>query len=88
MTDFLADSTTAARSYCPKCEPNTDPTREILDPKWCATHTPSWAGLDDARVTTEAILSGNAEAGGPDNRRWCEVLHRELPGRTVRPTRR
>jgi tryptophan halogenase len=30
---------------------------------------------DDEAVTTEAYLSGSAEAGGDDNRRWCEFFH-------------
>jgi hypothetical protein len=33
-------------------------------------------GLDDAVVSAAAYLSGSAEAGGDDNRRWCEILHR------------
>lgn len=79
MTDPLADSPALGRPYCPGCEQNADPTREILDPRWCATHTPSWDGLDDARVTTKAILSGNAEAGGRDNASWCQAVHEEIP---------
>jgi hypothetical protein len=26
-------------------------------------------------VTASAHLSGSAEAGGDDNRRWCDILH-------------
>lgn len=77
MTDFLGATPQIARSYCPGCEPEADPTKEILDPRWCAIHTPSLSGVDDGKVTTEAILSGSAEAGGADNRRWCEVVHRD-----------
>ncbi|MGH7645683.1 MAG: hypothetical protein ACREMR_08865 [Gemmatimonadales bacterium] len=43
--------------------------------RWCASHTPSSNGSADEVVTTEAYLSGSAEAGGDDNRRWCEFFH-------------
>lgn len=75
MTDYLADTPSVARPYCPGCEPDADPALEILDLRWCTAHTPSGAGVDDAIVTAEAFLSGSAEAGGADNRRWCELLH-------------
>jgi hypothetical protein len=33
--------------YCPGCEPEADPTREILDVRWCESHSPVRGGLDD-----------------------------------------
>ncbi|MGH7314438.1 MAG: hypothetical protein ACREJV_14785 [Candidatus Rokuibacteriota bacterium] len=75
MTEFIADATCVARAYCPGCEPGADPTREILDVRWCDGHAPARDGSDDAVVTSEAFLSGSAEAGGEANRRWCELLH-------------
>lgn len=76
MTDFLPDTPAVARPYCPECEPEADPCREILDVRWCAAHTPAWSGTDDSAVRAEAFLSGSTEAGGDDNRRWCQLLHR------------
>jgi len=75
VTDFLPDTPALARPYCPACEPNADPCREILDVRWCAAHTPAWNGADDAAVRAEAFLSGSTEAGGDDNRRWCQLVH-------------
>ena len=75
MTDFLPDTPSVARCYCPSCEPDADPTLEILDVRWCELHTPARDGADDEAVTAAAFLSGSAEAGGDDNRRWCEILH-------------
>jgi hypothetical protein len=75
VTDFLPDTPAVARPYCPDCEPDADPCREILDVRWCAAHTPAWNGAEDAAVRAEAFLSGSTEAGGDDNRRWCELLH-------------
>lgn len=76
MTDFLADTPAVARPYCPDCEPDADPCREILDVRWCAAHTPAWNGAEDEAVRADAFLSGSTEAGGDDNRRWCQLLHR------------
>ena len=48
---------------------------EILDVRWCESHSPTRDGADDEVVTASAYLSGSAEAGGDDNRRWCDILH-------------
>jgi hypothetical protein len=76
MPDYLADTPSLARTYCPGCEPHADPTAEILDIHWCDAHSPVRGGADDAVVTAVAWLSGTGEAGGEDNRRWCELFHR------------
>ena len=75
VTEFLPDTAAVARPYCPGCEPGADPAREILDVRWCSSHVPESNGLQDAAVRTEAYLSGSAEAGGDDNRRWCQLFH-------------
>ncbi len=87
MTEYLRENTAVARSYCPACEPEADPSREILDVHWCVAHAPAWSGADDDLVTVGSLPSGSSEAGGEDNRRWCEILHRELP-RAKAPERR
>ncbi len=65
-----------SRHYCPECEPNADPSREILRAHWCVFHAPSDKGTDDGLVTAKTHLNGSAEAGGKDNARWCALLHR------------
>jgi hypothetical protein len=75
VTDHLPDTPGVARAYCPGCEPDADPSQEILDVRWCEPHSPARDGADDEVVTTSAYLSGSAEAGGDDNRRWCDILH-------------
>ncbi len=61
---------------CPGCMPDVDFTRMAdLTPEWCHEHRPSAEGSDDRRVTSAGV-SGFAEAGGEDNRRWCDLLHR------------
>jgi hypothetical protein len=76
MSDHIPDTPSAARMYCPGCEPEADPTHEILDVRWCESHSPVRGGLDDDAVGAAAYLSGSSEAGGDDNRRWCELFHR------------
>src|SRR3989442_14379197 len=76
MTDYTRDTPSLGRTYCPGCEPETDPTLEILDVRWCDAHTLQHDGVDDGLVSATAYLLGSVEAGGGDNRRWCEGLHR------------
>jgi hypothetical protein len=76
MSDYLADTPSVARAYCPGCEPQADLTAEILDVRWCPAHSPLPVGPDDACVGASVYLSGSSEAGGEDNRRWCEIFHR------------
>jgi len=75
VIDYLPDTPYVARAYCPSCEPDADPSQDILDVRWCESHLPAPHGADDEVATVSAYLSGSAEAGGDDNRRWCEILH-------------
>src|SRR6266481_3161574 len=87
VTDYLPDTPCVARAYCPGCEPDADPSLEILDVRWCESHSPTREGADDEVVTASAYLSGSAEAGGDDNRRWCDILHSRLLSRDCRIAR-
>lgn len=60
----LADTPRLGILYCPACEPERDPTREILETFWCAQHTPDQTGADDSVTGTGRGLSGTAEAEG------------------------
>ena len=75
MSDMPAETPRIARAYCPACEPDADTLLEILEVQWCNVHMPMREGLDDARVMSDAMLTGSAEAGGDENRRWCDVIH-------------
>jgi hypothetical protein len=86
--EYVAETPALGRAYCPGCEPDADPTREILDVRWCDTHLPQRDGVEDAAVTSEAFLSGSAEAGGDANRRWCALLHRDADAVLRRQPRR
>ena len=76
MTDTsVSDTPALGRWWCPACEPAADPLTEILELHPCARHPLSVAGIDDGGRSYVAA-AGNAEAGGRDNRAWCDWLHR------------
>lgn len=77
MTDPTHDTPKVARSYCPGCEPNADPLKKILEVQWCEIHIPPRGGLDDITVTASGSFNtASAEAGGENNRAWCNLIHR------------
>jgi hypothetical protein len=76
MADYIPDTPAIGRIYCPGCEPDADPIREILDVRWCQNHAPQGGGVDDAMAGVAISVSGTMEAGGEGNRRWCDALHR------------
>jgi hypothetical protein len=75
VTDIPAEKPAQSRLYCPGCEPEADVLLEILEVSWCEAHTPARAGVDDALAIVRGTGFGSAEAGGEDNRRWCEMIH-------------
>lgn len=73
------DTPNLAAAYCPHCDPERDPTREILTVCWCDEHRPACEGADDARVMAGVfILDSAGEADAATNRPWCELVHRTL----------
>ena len=80
MSEYVTDTPSVARLWCPGCEPEADALAEVLELSWCALRggdhsAPSAPGSADPRVDVGAYLSGTAEAGGEDNRRWCALIH-------------
>ena len=67
-----------ARSYCPTCEPFTDPLREVVVVQWCGAHQPDRGGPDDGKILSVlwTVTSGDDRAYGEDNRAACEAIHR------------
>src|SRR5262249_14950289 len=59
VTEFVAETPALGRSFCPGCEPDADPTLEILDVRWCDAHLPHRDGTEDPTVRSEAFLSGS-----------------------------
>jgi hypothetical protein len=77
MSSELVDTRNLAWSYCPGCDPERDPLREILTVCWCDEHRPTCAGTEDARVSVDRLaLSSAGEANAETNRAWCAWVHR------------
>ena len=76
--DYLPDSPYLARHCCPTCEPDADPTRAILELRYCPAHELRTDGADDGQVNRERYLSSTGEAVGSDgNAAYCELIHRK-----------
>lgn len=79
MSDYLPDSASLGRRYCPGCEPAADVCAQVLEVSYCATHAPSWVGRDDPVILhgLEWYSSGNAEVEPDTNRAFCNLIHRK-----------
>ena len=60
------------RFYCPGCEPETDPIKEVVSTRYCGVHIPSAAGSEDKEYWTYQLM----EAGDVDNKKMCDLIHR------------
>lgn len=78
MSDWLPDTPVVTRPVCPGCEPEADFERSLLEVRWCDSHSPGRDGTADEIVRSAGYLSGSAEAGGDDNKRICDLLHRGI----------
>jgi hypothetical protein len=84
LSDYAPDTPYLGERYCPQCEPNRDPTREILEPVPCSEHA-AMPGTADDIVIASHYLSGSAESGGDENRRWCDIVHRGIVSTSREP---
>src|SRR5262245_12734052 len=72
-----------AADWCPRCEPERDPSTELIAPLYCVTHDEQvFAELsrnaDDERVEPGEYLAGSAAIDGRQNRIWCDFFHRRI----------
>lgn len=73
MSEFIPDTPMLGRVFCPACEPDADPTREILDVRYCEYHQPKPEGADDALAGPSSYLSGGADVD-PETCRKMQAL--------------
>ncbi|MDO8560782.1 MAG: hypothetical protein Q7R91_01035 [bacterium] len=76
MPDYLPDPSNIRRAYCPLCEPGADPTREVLDVRWCEIHIPGLEGTADTTVIAQTYLSGSAEMDANTCLKYFIMFHR------------
>jgi hypothetical protein len=75
VSDYIPETPYMGRQWCPVCEPERDPSREILDTRWCGRHEPSREGTaDDGVPKSEGYMSGAHEAGGDSNAAACALV--------------
>ena len=77
MSSELVETPNLAGSYCPGCDPERDPLREILTVGWCDEHRPTCEGTEDARASVDRTAFSIGDlANAETNRPWCEWVHR------------
>jgi len=73
---ILNKSKDQTRTYCPGCEPATNPLTELVTMCYCGTHCPADSGADDLHgaIPDQPAIPG--DAGGQTNRAFCDFFHR------------
>ena len=65
MSDYtVPESPMVTRAWCPGCDPDIDPTRELVYTRWCDLHQPGVGGAEDARVTAREGFALHAPSEG------------------------
>ena len=79
MDYYVPETPNLATEWCPACEPDRDPIKEILQVRPCIVHPNFEFGSADAMVppAEHSQWSTPGEAGGEDNRRFCDLLRGE-----------
>jgi hypothetical protein len=78
VSDWLGDTPDLSRAYCPACEPEADPLREILTTRWCMEHYPVTTGTADEAARTSGVTLSSTEFDADVNRRVCALLGRPV----------
>lgn len=77
MSDSDHDTVSLGKKWCPTCEPERDPSREILLVQYCTIHEPSREGDADAKIDTSSGFGthlGTTESDGETNRFFSNAL--------------
>jgi len=62
----IPDSPMVAQAWCPGCDADVDPSRDLVYTRWCDAHQPEVGGAEDRRVTTREGFSLHAPAEADD----------------------
>ena len=77
--NYIAETPNLSKDWCPVCEPDLDPLKEILSVKYCWAHPPSMIGSADCTVTAceDPGWQNPGEAGGLHGRLFNDMLRGE-----------
>lgn len=64
----LPETPDISEPWCPTCQPERDPSREILRVQYCYIHRSD--PIEDSTLPTTGA------AGGESNKKWCDLIHR------------
>lgn len=80
MDYYQPETPNLADEWCPVCQPDRDPSLEILQVRHCFMHHPALLGTADAMVAPADNTSWSTpgEAGGDENRRLNDLLRGEF----------
>lgn len=80
MDNYVSETPNLATEWCPVCQPDKDPSREILQVRHCFMHDTALIGSADLMVSPPECSTWSApgEAGGDENRRLNDLLRGEF----------
>ncbi len=75
--EWYDDGSTAVpiQDWCPDCP--IAPATNLYTIRYCALHIPAEHGTHDRLVDASYYLSGQAEAGGSQNRAFCDLIRQQ-----------
>lgn len=79
MDYYVEETPNLAKDWCPTCEPDRDPMREILHTQYCWAHQDLVLGQADAMVPPPENPSWHhaGDAGGASNKAFCDFIRGE-----------
>jgi hypothetical protein len=67
-------------NWCPLCEPDVDPLKELVVIRWCHSHRKALTGADDAilrdKLAPESMPICDEKTDPATQRAWAEFLGR------------
>ncbi len=77
MSEPVAETKAVTRDWCPLCEPEVDPLRELVIEARCGEHRPGTSGPDDSKLVGFGCgLSGGGDIDSETNAAMNDLLYR------------
>ena len=82
--DALSPTGEVTHDWCPMCEPQVDPLKELVVVLWCPSHQRASTGLDDAalreKFSPNSMAISDEETDAATQRAWADFLHQNAKG--------